>query len=237
MDKIRIYTDDVLRVLKNYFPDRAKTVDVIVYSYFRFIISSKYNTVIESRILEKKWGVSIEEGGILLTPLGEEYIDSLLTDEYLIDRFFEYIKVINSPTIIDEVLRTLHLKLEEPHIKYLEALLVESELIESTKFGSAYHYSLKLNSKGLIALTKYESYSDFLDSSSKAQFPETSHLPQVINQTFNVAGNLHSSGNYNSKIITPPDRSRKSLWNTTVLIWIGIVGTVIGGLVIYYFTK
>lgn len=233
MDKLLFYTDDVLRVMHNQFPDRAKSVDVIIHSYFRFTISSKFCSAIEKRIIDNNWAVPTEDSGLLLTPLGEEYIESLYGDEYLIDRIFEYVKDQNSPTIIDEILRTLQFHLEEPKIKYIEAVLVESEFIDSNKSNSAFHYSLKINTKGLIVLSQFNSYSEYKSKTRKFQMPEISPHAPIINQTINVAGNMQSSGNFNSSISHSPNPQKKSLWNTTVLIWIGVASALIATLILF----
>jgi len=188
MNKLENYTIDVLRVLETWRNKNFLSVDAVLKNWFKYNTDmEKYSRQIQDKILKNNWTFTIEEDdGLKINESGLAYLESVQTDEYIIDRCFEELQTKEYFEYLDSLLSPLHIKVDDAQRKYLESVLCKSELIDYKDEG--YYKTFKLNSKGIIALRNAESYSQYkkkFAGTKKDEFDRTKQFSYNEEQLLN----------------------------------------------------
>lgn len=178
MDKLENYTIDVLRALQSINTKNFLSVDWILENYFRYNSDMKrYSLQIYARIKKNQWGFFIsEDDGIKINDSAEEYLESVTTDEYIINRCFVELQSKNDPEYLDNLLNPLYIKIDEDIKRDIQAEICASGLVKCNNAGLS--KTILLTDSGRVALKHFTSYSEY--KKKKHQDENRKTAPTII---------------------------------------------------------
>lgn len=155
--------------------------------YFRYNSQMKKELpLIEKILVSKGLIISTEESEACITPEGEYYVESITTDEYIIDRVFDFLTENSNLISIDEILNSLKIKgVTDKRKRVIEANIIQSNLVEYQKFG--YSYVFRLSTEGILKMSKTDTFSNI--EKEKLLQPSVLHYNPIIN-TQNIDNNF-----------------------------------------------
>jgi hypothetical protein len=170
MDDVFVWSIDILRVVKNF--DKPFSIETLAKSYYNYNNFPEHlSSEIRQNYIDNNLGKGIEENDSLF-PMKENieiFLRRVTTPEYLLDRCIDLLKEENSPVWVTKLLKRQNLTLTDSEIKLLEAKLSSSDLVDKVNGGNI-HPAFKVNSMGLISLSIFEKYSDYLKDKAKQEY-------------------------------------------------------------------